>query len=334
MVSIPVAPVRALLLTVCFVFVFLPGFSSQPASEIGWNLPFGVTGAGLRYDNESVRPGIEEAAAFGPLAFRLHRNELWIADSVGGRVARVAPGQQIPTFLDVPGVASNTLLEDLALVTDLSGAVVGVWVADGADLTVRHISIADGREMMRVGGRGDQPGSFVQIQRLEVGPTRRLYVGDVGRGVISIFSPAGTLEREVPWERSGFVVDSTDHLHLLRFHPAAGYVHCVFGPDGRPVRTCHLGHPEAQNPRLWALDGKGAPVVSFVPRTGFRGVLHLVRFNSFGGISSWSLLKPPRAMNRFLDRDASGALWVAAADYEQAPTGVFSVSRVSQEAGR
>ncbi len=297
----------------------------------GWELPYGTGQAQVGYYNDKVNPKMEEASPLGPMAFRLDGGDLWLADSIGGRLLWLGAGGALKAAIKVPGVGTDTLLEDIALVENRGGKVEAAWVADGADLFIRKISVPDGREIARVGGRGQDPGLFAQIHQLELGPTGRLYVGDFGRAVIAVFDPAGNLLREIPWQRSGFAVDAQERLSTIVFIEGAGYVWHRYSADGRLEKAVHLGLPALQNPRLWWHERDGGIAVSFIPAGGFRGAVMMHAFNPDGALLKKFSIRPPQGMNRYLARGENGVLWSAAADLDKAPKGAFRIMSLTAE---
>lgn len=305
--------------------------SAWAAPPTGWELKYGTGQRQVGYYNDKVNPKMEEASPLGPMAFRLDDGELWLADSIGGRLLRLGSGGAPEAAMKVPGVGTDTLLEDIALVENQAGKVEAAWVADGADLFVRKLSVPAGKELARVGGRGQEPGLFTQIHQLEVGPTGRLYVGDFGRSVITVFDPAGKLLREIPWERSGFAIDAQERLSTIVYIEGSGYVWHQYSPEGRLEKAVHLGLPALQNPRLWWLDGNGGIAVSFIPAGGFRGVVTMHVFGPEGALLKRFSVKPAQGMNRYLARGDDGRLWCAVADLDKAPKGAFKIISLTAE---
>lgn len=297
----------------------------------GWELSYGTGPSQVGYYNDKVNPKIEDASPLGPMAFRLAGGDLWVADSIGGRLLWLGIGGALKAAMKVPGVGTDTLLEDIALVENQTGKVEAAWVADGADLVVRKIAVPAGKEIVRVGGRGQEPGLFTQIHQLEAGPTGRLYVGDFGRAVIAVFDQAGKLLREIPWERSGFAVDAQERLSTIAYIEGAGYVWQRYSADGRLERSVHLGLPALQNPRLWWHEQDGGIAVSFIPAGGFRGVVTMHSFSPEGALLKKFSVRPPQGMNRYLSRGQDGVFWCAAADLDKAPKGAFKIMSLTAE---
>lgn len=305
--------------------------TSSWAASPAWELKYGAAQGQVGYYNSKVNPKLEEASPLGPMSFRLSGGDLWLADSIGGRLLWLESGGALKATMKLPGVGTDTLLEDIALVKEPAGKVEAAWVADGADLFVRKISVPGGKELVRVGGRGHEPGLFTQIHQLEVGPTGRLYVGDFGRSVIAVFDPSGKLLREIRWERSGFAVDAEERLSTVVFIDGVGYVWHRYDADGNLEKATHLGLAALQNPRLWWLDPDGGITVSFIPAAGFRGVVVMHSFTADGALLKKFNVRPTPGMNRFLDRGEDGKLWSAVADMDAAPSGSFKIISLTAE---
>ncbi|HEY9071360.1 MAG TPA: hypothetical protein VIV61_13970, partial [Candidatus Ozemobacteraceae bacterium] len=312
--------------------LIVPGIlaSTGLAAPAGWSLKYGSGPSEVGYYNAKVNPKIEEASPLGPLAFRIVGGDLWIADSIGGRVLQLGSNGAVKASIRVPGVGTDTLLEDIALSGAAPGKPDAVWVADGADLIVRKLAVPAGTELMRVGGRGENPGQFAQIHQVETGPTGRLYIGDYGRSVIAVFSPEGKLLREHPWERSGFVIDDRDRLSTVVFIEGAGYVWQRYDAEGRLERSVHLGLQGLQNPRVWWNEADGGLSVSFIPAGGFRGSVTMHVFSADGAVLRKYPIRPAAGMNRYVDRDGS-SFWTATADVDAAPAGAFRIEPLTTD---
>ncbi|HNV71037.1 MAG TPA: hypothetical protein PKO06_15145 [Candidatus Ozemobacteraceae bacterium] len=294
-------------------------------------LAYGKGAGQVSFFNPSVTQNYEEATPLGPMTFRRHGETFWVADSIAGRVLCVSEIGKVLHSLTIPGVPDNTLLEDLALVPGPDGRIRSVYVADGADLIVRQIEVASGKELGRFGGRGERPGQFLQIHQLEVGPSGRIYVGDYGRRVVAVFEPDGKLVRELPWQLTGFLVTEQDGLIMITHTDNAGFFLKEYDTAGQPVRSVHLGQSGSMNARIWGQAAEGGYWVTLTPASGFKGYLQLVRFSHFGAVAEKRLIRPVLGMNRFLDLTSGRDLWLARADYGAAPRGAFIIEALTRE---
>ena len=164
---------------------------SVAANAQSWKIPYGSEKGKVAVYNSKTDPKFAEDAPYGPMAFRVHNENLWVLDSIGGRIYGFDQKNELKTDVTVSGLEGFKLLEDFALVSGASGRPESAWVADAANCDIRKISLADGKELLRIGGRGSEPGKFMQINQLEVDAGGRLYVGDYGRTVISVFTAYG-----------------------------------------------------------------------------------------------------------------------------------------------
>ncbi|MFZ2958048.1 MAG: hypothetical protein WA705_14265 [Candidatus Ozemobacteraceae bacterium] len=293
-----------------------------------WTLDYGKGSGQVSWLNAANQPNFQEPSPLGPLSVRVHGDSLWVADSIAGRVLCIDQSGKPRHQIKIPGVASNTLLEDFALVQAPNGTIESIWVGDGADLVVRKIRVADGCEIARCGGLGGTPGLFTQIHQIEVGQSGHVYVGDFGRGIVAVFSADGKLLREQPWERSGFAVDSDDRLSLISWSTGTGYALRSYDSEGRLFDTIHLGHGTLQNPHLWLRDEASA-FVSFIPQGGYRGIVQVMQFGIHGQVLAKRSLRPPLGMHRYLNVSPDGVICRVQAEFERAPKGRFTVSPLS-----
>ncbi|MDD3147348.1 MAG: hypothetical protein PHD82_08605 [Candidatus Riflebacteria bacterium] len=297
------------------------------AQAQSWKIDYGNDRGKVAVFNSKTDPKFAEDAPYGPMSFRIFGQNLWLLDSIGGKLYGFDQKNELKADLTVPGLEGFKLLEDFALVAGVSGQPESVWVADASDCIVRKLSLADGKELLRVGGRGVEPGQFLQIHQLEVDAGGRLYVGDYGRTVISVFTAYGELVREIPWQRSGFALDKRGRLHLLNYSERGGYFHRIYSARGQLLKSVHVGLPDMQNARVWSAGTDDSLLVSFVPAGGFKGSLVLVEISDCARINRRLDLVPPGSMNRFV-ASANQTIYVAEADFFAAPEGKFAVKTV------
>ena len=292
-----------------------------------WKIAYGTDKGKVAVYNSKTDPKFAEDAPYGPMAFRVFDENLWLLDSIGGHIYGFDRQNSLKTEVKIPDLEGFRLLEDFALVTGTSGKPETAWVADAAGCFIRKLSLADGRELLRIGGRGTEPGKFLQINQLEVDAGGRLYVGDYGRTVISVFTAYGELVREIPWQRSGFALDKKGRLHLLAYRDNAGYFHRIYSARGQLQKSIHIGLADLQNPRVWNADSEDALVVSFVPTGGFKGSLQLLEISSSARVTRKLYFAPPGSMNRFI-ASANQKIFLAEADFFSAPEGEFAVKTI------
>lgn len=302
--------------------VFL--FCAAPALWAAVALPYGDEPGKVAFYNSNNHPEAEEPVPLGPLSFRVARGECWVADSVAGRLYRLDDQGKLLKTLPVPKEGETILLEDIALIKDPNGQVEGIWVLEGGAQHVIRLA-PEGEVVKTFGGRGDQPGQFIQMHRLEVGPDGRLFIADKGRQKILIFAADGTFEREVPWQWSGLCLDAAGNLCRLWYDEAKKTTSLVIEtPDGKPVKTVPLALGDHSDPELWFMNERGEACLTYVPATGFAGVFKFAVCGPDGQPRQIVDLKPPLAMNRFLDR-GEGTFFLGVADYRAAPAGEFRI---------
>lgn len=299
------------------------GASGQSFSQ-PWQVNYGSEKGRVAVCNSKTDPKFAEDAPYGPMSFRVVQGQLWLLDSIGGKLLCINEKNEVKSELAIQGLAGNVLLEDFALVLGNSGKPESVWIADAADCVIRKISLAGGKELLRIGGNGGVAGKFLQINQLEVDHGGRLYVGDYGRNVISVFTQYGELIREIPWENCGFAINNKGSLVLLAYRENAGYFRRTYSQKGQIESNKHLGMSELQNPRIWGIAANGSLIVSFIPAGGFKGRLNLYELADTTQVANRAELVPPGSMNRFLDFSGD-RLYLAEADFFSAPEGNFSV---------
>ncbi len=284
------------------------------------------TGAGqLSFVNATVEKELEEPAPFGPMAFRIHGGEAWVADSCNGRIFCLGADGKVKTTVSIPGIGSDAILADFALVPDKDRKITGIWVGDAQDSFVRHISVPDGKELAKFGGNGEGPGQFQQIQQIEISPGGKVYVGDFAKNKISVFDSTGKFLREQEWQSSGFVVNEKDRIFTVNFTDGKGFSLETLDPSGKSEKSISIGLPNCTNPRLWALDKEGNYWVSFIPAEGFQEKLDLYQFAPDGKQVSKNSFTPLGSMNRFLDFTSEGEKFLAEGDFDAAPKGNFVI---------
>ncbi len=301
--------------------------SSTVIASGGWHLGYGSEKGKVAVYNANTSKEFKEDQPFGPMSFRI-QNDLWLLDSIGSRIYRLNGENKVVGCHELAGLPTNVLLEDFALVNGSNGEPESVWVAEAAGCEIRKISLANGKELVKIGGNGNEPGKFLQINQLEIDRTGRLYVGDIGRAKLAVFTPYGELVREFPWQRSGFALDKSSSLHTLHYSESAGYFLQVYSIRGQLEKSLHLGMSELTNPRVWAVTDAGNVIVSFVPAGGFKGVLKLFEISPFGKIVKRLEFSPPTTMNRYL-AGADGCIWLAEADFITAPEGEFKIKGIN-----
>ena len=169
-----------------------------------WSLDYGNENGKLAFYNSSNDPNFAEDSPYGPLSFRVINNNLWVLDSIAGKLSCFDEKGKFLKSIAVAGLEGFKLLEDFALVGDDPANPESVWIANAADNLIRKISLSDGKIINQIGGLGNEQGKVLQVSQLEVDAGGRLYVGDIGRNKLSIFTANGVFLKEYPWQSTGF----------------------------------------------------------------------------------------------------------------------------------
>lgn len=292
----------------------------------GWSLEYGKDNGKLSVYNASTDKDFAEDAPYGPMAFRVLNNTLWVIDSIGARIYSFNDASELNTSLSIKGLPANLLIEDFALVLGGGGRAEAVWLAEASQAQVYKFSLANGSELVKIGGLGNEPGKFVQIGQLEVDRVGRLYVGDLGRSVISVFTPYGELIREHEWDCSGFSVSPEGRLYTIEYREDGGYFYLAYSPAGQLEQTSHIGLAQLEFSKLWAVNDRHL-LMSFVPEGGFKGKMQLCLIDRAGFVIKQTDFVPPGSMNRFVS-PSQDKIWLAEADFHLAPAGKFKVKTI------
>lgn len=313
-----------LFLTIAFIIAL-----SSCYAQNGWNIPYGQSADEVGIFNSNTDPDFSEDMPFGPMSFRIHNQKLWLLDSIGAGI-KVFNKEGLVNNLKFKNMPENHLLEDFAIVTDDNNRIESVWVAEAAESVIYKFSAKTGNKQHSFGSRGAHQGQFLQINQIELDNKNRLYVGDYGKSLISVFSPYGEHLFEIPWQRSGFTIDQNDMLHLIEYRENAGYFLLKY--DGKKlVSSTHLGLNKLQNAKVISFDEELKGVfISFIPETGFEGRLHLYIAFENGRSEKIKQFAPQPPMNRFIQA-CSYNFWVAQADFNLAPEGFFKIIKLESK---
>ncbi|MFZ2955361.1 MAG: hypothetical protein WA705_00495 [Candidatus Ozemobacteraceae bacterium] len=302
------------------VLVAIPAFSQTELS-----LAYGDAPGKVAFLNSRNNPGVQEPLPWGPMSFRVNGQEFWIADTVAGRIYQLDAKGGVLGTISLPKSGKNAILEDIALVRDPKGVVSSVWVSDGSAQEAVLYSIA-GEKLKTIGGRGEMPGKFRQISRIEVGPSGRLYASDKGKQLITVFQPDGRVARELPWQWSGFCLDSKEDLYYLKWDDQKKRLHLrAESVDGKSILDETLELPSHTNPELWFITSAGEAFITFTPDGAPIGTLKLARCTLNGKLVGILDIKLPIVMNRYLEPRGAEGVWLGQVDYGKAPDGAFRI---------
>ncbi|MBI3039438.1 6-bladed beta-propeller [bacterium] len=289
-------------------------------------LQFGNTTGKLSFSNSQNKPDGEDPFPLGPLSFRIDGDTTWVADSLSGKLLHLDHHGNLLKVIETIASGEESLVEDFSLEKDSKGAVSKIWVANGVTQVLTGFS-SEGKKVQVFGGYGKGPGKFLQINRIEIGSSGRLYVADKGRQKISIFSADGKLVRELPWQWSGFCLDESENIYFLRWDEKNRRINLVVESiDGAAVRNLPLDLEQHLNPDLWYVSANGETVISYMPAET-PSFFKLARISREGYTIRVSDLKIPLGMNRFIAQNDKDSLWLVEADFELAPQGSFKIIR-------
>ncbi|MBQ2593934.1 MAG: hypothetical protein II567_11730 [Candidatus Riflebacteria bacterium] len=289
-----------------------------------WTLEYGDKNEQFSYCNRWNTNEKYEGTPYGPMSFRVINNKLWILDSVAGRICCFDEKNTLLKNIVIPDLKGFKMLEDFALVGDNPDNPDAIWVANASDNIIRKISVANGKVLAQFGGRGNTSGKFVQVKSLEVDAGGRLYVADVGRNKLSVFTSTGAFLRDYPWQSTGFVVDRYANLHMIHYREEGGYFYRIYSPKGQLTSNIHLGFLDYTNVCLHSVEKDGSLILTLVPPTGYKGKLDCIKINKFGDVIEKDSLIPSVAMNRYFYSD-NNKFYIAEADFEAAPVSKFIV---------
>ncbi len=273
-----------------------------------WEISFGKENAQVGI----TAPANEEAMPVGPGSFRAVGSDLWVLDSVKGRVLCFNAENKLSREVALPALKSEYILVDFALQLNESGEVQAVVAAD---LRAKEIIVTsvDGKELRRI-----KADSMKQIDEITVDSNGQIYAGDYAAANIAVFAADGKLARTIPWQASGFATDSSNNLHMLDYKEGTGHALVTLSPEGKEIARQEIGMADMQNPRIWNVNSNGERLVSIVPPSGDPTKQSLMLFAADGQIAGKATFANPYYINRYL---AAGkdAVWLVNADYLKAP---------------
>lgn len=299
---------------------------------LSWSLGYGNGPGELKIFNKKTAPDkFREDAPLGPCSFRVVDNELWLLNSVGTELYKFAPDGSLLYSLKLPELDGYSLYSDFGFVFDSDGLPEYVWVANDGDSVVRKVSLKTGEIPLSIGGQGSEPGKFIQIDQLETDVVGRVYISDIAKKSISVFSSYGELLREIPYQPGRFALDYKGRIHLLYYSDSAGYFRKTYSPKGQLVKSVHLGLRELTDSRVEHVDKSGNMYVTFRLHEKFEGKVRLYMIDEDGVVKKQTSMAVPRNMGRYFSVDSHGVMVASDADYLEAPDSVFEVKTVEWE---
>jgi len=292
--------------TVTLMAMFMFAFAGP--AFCNWEIPFGQekTQVGI------TAPVHAEDMPVGPGSYRAHGSDIWVLDSVKGRVLCFGADNKISQEVAFPALGKDFILTDFALQLGENSEVKAVATID---MRAKEIVVAglDGKEIRRI-----KAGNMMQLDEIDIDRNGQVYVGDYAAASIAVFSADGTALRNIPWQASGFAVDSSNNLHILSYAEGSGHALVTIGADGKEVARHEIGMAEMQNPRIWAVKDSGECLVSMVPPSGDPSKQKLMLFSADGKAAGSADFSNPYYINRYIAA-AKDNVWLVKADYLKAP---------------
>jgi len=314
------------LTSLLFLFLFFYLSFSPILAQIEmpkWKIPYGTAPGSLAVYNLKTHESFRESAPFGPQAFRVVADKLWVLNSIGNSLNQYSQDGKLLYSLELPKLSEGCVYSDFAF--EPAKELKNVWVCNDAESTLHKISMETGKTLMQLGGTGEEPGKFIQISQIDCDDGGRLYVADEAKQTISVFSSFGELLRQIDFQGSRFALDNRGRLHSLYYSDKAGYFRKTFSPKGQLQRTIHIGLGAMTNARIEHVSKNGDLYVTFKPAGIYAGqrVLYVIRLD--GTVAETLIFKAPVNVTRFISVSAEGSLFQTDADYFEAPDGTFNV---------
>lgn len=310
-------------------------FSYRSLADV--SVSYGQNSDNVDYINSNRFPEIEEPFPLGPFSFRSVGNYIWIADGIGGKLLQYNKNNK---FVNSYSICSNGTkpysideyncpvldfrIDDFAPVFDGNGELVAWWLVDSLQNRLLNLSLAN-NEIREI-----KYPQFKQIYSIEVGKNGHLFVTDKVEKCIFILDSDGSFLSKIHWEVSGLAVSSSrqnDVLYRLMYirEEHKNMLVCT-DISGKVIKTQLLDIENAMNSNLWWVDEeKGECVITYTPIKGEEGVYKVVRVGLDGKIRGEGQFAMPIAMNRFIDRDEFGNVYIGKCNFHEAPDGKFEI---------
>jgi DNA-binding beta-propeller fold protein YncE len=136
-----------------------------------------------------VRAMGDPARCAGPISVAIWKDELYVADALGGKIEVWTKDGQLKRTISSKGKGPPQLSRPSSLVFNPQGHL---FVTD-MELAVIKEFDAEGKYVKSIGMPGDRPGYFARPKGLAIDPAGRLYVADAQWDKIQIFTPEGQL---------------------------------------------------------------------------------------------------------------------------------------------
>lgn len=296
---------------------FSLGLALQCSAQT-WVLNYGTEKDKVSVYNSNTAKDFAEDAPYGPMSFRVDKQQLKLLDSVSGRLLILDKKNKIRASVQVNELQSFKLLEDFAFVEKEKC----FWVADAVDRNILKIS-SKGDILVKITPSSLPGGKILQINQIEVDSQGNLYIGDCGLSRLSVFNKDGKFLRDYEWHNSGFAIDKNNNLHLIDYIEKMGHFHKTYSLEGNLLSSEFIGIGDHTNPRLWTVNNDNI-YMSFIPPGGFRGIIKLYEIGKNAKIKRYQDIIPATNMNRYIDI-YEDKVYTAVANFATAPKGNYTI---------
>lgn len=298
---------RILISVLFFLMLVQSGFCK-------WEISFGK-----KSDNIGLNlAASNEVFPLGPCSFRVVGQNLWVLDSINGRILCFDSANSLVHNIAVPDLKAGYSLVDFAVSVEDSGVATIIV----ADTNSKELIVLDGDGKV-INIISDK--SIKQIDEIDMDQNGWIYVGDYSSSSIMVFSIYGVLDRVVSWMNSGFAIDNDANLVTLEFNEKTGYCFVTFSSEGNEIARQEIGMAQMQAARLWHIDSMGRKLVSFsLPESGDEQMQLLSSDNKVVARQDFST---PFYMNRYLTANDQ-AVWLVKANYFQNPEELIRVDNL------
>ena len=148
-----------------------------------WVVDYGADKNKVSVYNSNTAKDFAEDAPYGPMSFRIDKQQLRLLDSIAGRLVTIDKRNKIKSSSQVPELQSFKLLEDFAYIENEKS----FWVADAVDRVIRKVG-PRGDILVKIDSKSLPGGKIIQVNQIEVDSKGYLYVGDCGLARRSVFN--------------------------------------------------------------------------------------------------------------------------------------------------
>lgn len=281
---------------------------------------FGTEPGSVGYINQKTNPGEDMPVPIGPLSFRVHADEIWVADSVGNRFLVFSHDGKLLREINYAPASEKVLLEDFVFVIDGVGKIDSIWAINGYMSRLINIS-PQGNKISEITSE-----KLIQPMKILVDKENNLLVSDDGAQKIHLFNSSGSLKKSFDYEWSGFALTNEKQVFFrLKFDHDQQKTYLVKQSyDGSILGETPLELENHYNPQLWWVDDSAA-VLTYKPAqdTPGKAILAVISFD--GRIKGSDEIAIPVSMTRYLEPGAGNYLWNGQANYWNAPEGALKI---------